>query len=64
MELYDHCYQRLFCLPLPQTPTVIPIPLAHEVFGHCIALDSQADQDLDQQGHSTGSSAKICGGKS
>ena len=22
---------------------------AHGVFGHCIALDSQADQDLDQQ---------------
>ena len=36
------------------------IPLAHGVFGHCIALDSQADQDLDQQRHSAGSSAKNC----
>ena len=54
---------RLYHLPLSQTPTVVPIPgyllFAHGVFGHCIALDSQPDQDLDQQRHSAGSSAKI-----
>ena len=38
-------------------PLVTSLP--HGVFGHCIALDSQADQNLDQQRHSAGSSAKI-----
>ena len=55
---------RLYHLPLSQTPTVVPIPgyllFAHGVFGHCIALDSQPGQDLDQQRHNAGSSAKIC----
>ena len=35
-------------------------PLAHGVHGHCITLDSQPDQDLDQQRQSAGSSVKIC----
>ena len=35
------------------------LPHAHGLFQHCITLDSQADQDLDQQRHSAGSSAKI-----
>ena len=47
---------------MPLHQTVVPIPgnlfLLMEYF--CIALDSQADQNLDQQRHSAGSSAEIC----
>ena len=61
---YQACCQDCH-LTLSQTPTVVPIPgnlllFIIRVFGHCIALDSQADQDLDQQRQSAGSSAKIC----
>ena len=54
---------RLCRLPLRQTPTVVPIPGSLLLLLECldtITLDSQADQDLDQQRHSAGSSAKIC----
>ena len=50
---------RLCYLPLSQTHTAISIP-APGAFGHCVACDSQADQDLVGQRHSAGSSAKIC----
>ena len=54
---------RLCRYPLPQTPTVVPIPgnllLLMEYLDSVFALDSQADQDLDQQKHSAGSSERF-----
>ena len=54
---------RLCCWPLPQTPTVVPIPVTSSYswsIWTLYCLDSQPDQDLDQQRYSAGSSAKIC----